>query len=85
MERKNWDDEIHSDRHNIYIYSQIGETESSIPDDKVWHFNGSYDVISNKGMTGDTNNPGWYYKDMSVNAEGERNDGNKTKSSLVRH
>lgn len=76
---KNWDDEIHSDRHNIYIYSQIGETGSSIPDDKVWHFNGSYDAISNKGMTGDTNNPGWYYKDMSVNAEGERNDGDKTK------
>lgn len=76
---KNWDDEIHSDRHNIYIYSQIGETLSSIPDDKVWHFNGSYDAISNKGMTGDTNNPGWYYKDMSVNAEGERNDGDKTK------
>lgn len=76
---KNWDDEIHSDRHNIYIYSQIGETGSSIPDDKVWHFNGSYAAISNKGMTGDTNNPGWYYKDMSVNAEGERNDGDKTK------
>lgn len=76
---KDWDNSIHSDRHNIYIYSQIGETGVTIPDDKVWHFNGAYNDISNKGMTGDTNNPGWYYKDMSVNTEGTRKDGDKTK------
>lgn len=66
-----WDNEIQTSRHNVYIYSQKGETTgTAIPKENVWYFNGRYNNPS--GMTGDTNNPGWYYKDMDFNAKGYR-------------
>ena len=73
----NWNDSWSSDnrmqksRHNVYIYSQKGETTgTAIPKENVWYFNNRYNNPS--GMTGDTNNPGWYYKDMDFNAKGYR-------------
>ena len=66
-----WDYSIQKDRHNIYIYSQKGETPgTAIPKEDVWYFNNRYNNPDH--MTGDENNPGWYYKDMDINAKGYR-------------
>lgn len=72
-----WDNLIHKDRHNIYIYSQKGETPgTAIPTSDVWYFNNRYDKPHEHDnasrMTGDENNPGWYYKDMAFEAKGYR-------------
>lgn len=75
-----WDNKIQISRHNVYIYSQKGETTgTAIPKENVWYFNNKYNEPS--GMTGDTNNPGWYYKDMDFNAKGyrwDKGDGQET-------
>lgn len=75
-----WDNKIQTSRHNVYIYSQKGETTgTAIPKEDVWYFNNRYNNPS--GMTGDTNNPGWYYKDMDFNAKGyrwDKGDGQET-------
>lgn len=75
-----WDNNIQTSRHNVYIYSQKGETTgTAIPKEDVWYFNNRYNNPS--GMTGDTNNPGWYYKDMDFNAKGyrwDKGDGKET-------
>ena len=66
-----WDNKMQKSRHNVYIYSQKGETTgTAIPKENVWYFTNRYNNPS--GMTGDTNNPGWYYKDMDFNAKGYR-------------
>ena len=66
-----WDNRMQKSRHNVYIYSQKGETiGTAIPKENVWYFNNRYNNPS--GMTGDTNNPGWYYKDMDFEAKGYR-------------
>lgn len=68
-----WDNKIQTSRHNVYIYSQKGETTgTAIPKENVWYFNNRYKDLNY--MTGDTNNPGWYYKDMDFNAKGYRLD-----------
>lgn len=68
-----WDNKMQTSRHNVYIYSQKGETTgTAIPKENVWYFNGRYNNPS--GMIGDTNNPGWYYMDMDFNAKGYRLD-----------
>ena len=75
-----WDNKMQTSRHNVYIYSQKGETTgTAIPKENVWYFNGRYNNPS--GMTGDTNNPGWYYQDMDFNAKGyrwDKGDGQET-------
>lgn len=75
-----WDNKMQTSRHNVYIYSQKGETTgTAIPKENVWYFNNRYNSPS--GMTGDTNNPGWYYKDMDFNAKGyrwDKGDGQET-------
>ena len=69
--RDGWDNWIQKERHNIYIYSQKGETPGmAIPKEDVWYFNNRYNNPDH--MTGDENNPGWYYKDMDINAKGYR-------------
>ena len=81
-----WDNTIQTNRHNVYIYSQKGETTgTAIPKENVWYFNNKYNEPhqhSNASrMTGDTNNPGWYYKDMDFNAKGyrwDKGDGQET-------
>ena len=79
-----WDNKIQTSRHNVYIYSQKGETTgTAIPKENVWYFNNRYNQPS--GMTGDTNNPGWYYKDMDFNAKGYRWDcGNGTEATPIK-
>ena len=79
-----WDNGIQTSRHNVYIYSQKGETTgTAIPKENVWYFNNRYNQPS--GMTGDTNNPGWYYKDMDFNAKGHRWDcGNGTETTPIK-
>ena len=68
-----WDNRMQESKHNVYIYSQKGETTgTAIPKENVWYFNGRYNNPSD--MTGDTNNPGWYYQDMDFNAKGYRLD-----------
>lgn len=85
-----WDNLIHKDRHNIYIYSQKGETPgTAIPTSDVWYFNNRYDEPHEHNnasrMTGDENNPGWYYKDMDINAKGYRWDyGNGTEATPIK-
>lgn len=85
-----WDNLIHKDRHNIYIYSQKGETPgTAIPKENVWYFNNRYDEPHEHDnasrMTGDENNPGWYYKDMDINAKGYRWDyGNGTETTPIK-
>lgn len=85
-----WDYSIHEDRHNIYIYSQKGETlGTAIPKENVWYFNNRYDEPHEHDnasrMTGDENNPGWYYKDMDINAKGYRWDyGNGTETTPIK-
>lgn len=82
-----WDNSSQKSRHNVYIYSQKGETTgTAIPKENVWYFNNRYSEPhqhSNASrMTGDTNNPGWYYKDMDFDAKGYRwdyGDGTETK------
>ena len=75
-----WDNRMQESKHNVYIYSQKGETTgTAIPKENVWYFNNRYNNPS--GMTGDTNNPGWYYKDMDFNAKGyrwDKGDGQET-------
>lgn len=81
-----WDNVIQTSRHNVYIYSQKGETTgTAIPKENVWYFNNRYSEPhqhSNASrMTGDTNNPGWYYKDMDFDAKGyrwDKGDGQET-------
>lgn len=85
-----WDNSIQKDRHNIYIYSQKGETPgTAIPTSDVWYFNNRYDKPHEHNnasrMTGDENNPGWYYKDMDINAKGYRWDyGNGTETTPIK-
>lgn len=75
-----WDNRMQTSKHNVYIYSQKGETTgTAIPKENVWYFIDRYNKPS--GMTGDTNNPGWYYKDMDFNAKGyrwDKGDGQET-------
>lgn len=85
-----WDNKIQTSRHNVYIYSQKGETTgTAIPKENVWYFNNRYNEPhqhSNASrMTGDTNNPGWYYKDMDFDAKGYRWDyGDGTETTPIK-
>ena len=70
--------------HCIYVYTQIGETETSVTG-KGWIFtNGPTDKNGWPGetMTADETNTGWYYKDFAQNAQSVLNtnesDGNRT-------
>lgn len=74
---ESWDNGIHTSKHNVYIYSQKGETTgTAIPKENVWYFNNRYNEPHGHDnasrMTGDENNPGWYYKDMAFEAKGYR-------------
>lgn len=85
-----WDNVKQTSRHNVYIYSQKGETTgTAIPKENVWYFNNRYSEPhqhSNASrMTGDTNNPGWYYKDMDFDAKGYRWDyGDGTETTPIK-
>lgn len=84
------DNKMQTSKHNVYIYSQKGETTgTAIPKENVWYFNNRYSEPhqhSNASrMTGDTNNPGWYYKDMDFDAKGYRWDyGDGTETTPIK-
>lgn len=60
------DGKIHSDKHYLYVYTQIGENTASSPNMPTWVFTKSF---PGEQMTGDINNAGWYYKDIAKNAQ----------------
>ena len=62
----NWagDKEIHSDKHYLYAYTQIGENTNSSPNMPTWVFTAKF---PGDKLTGDINNAGWYYKDIEKN------------------
>lgn len=62
----NWagDKEIHSDKHYLYAYTQIGENTNSSPNMPTWVFT---EKFPGDELTGDINNAGWYYKDIEKN------------------
>lgn len=68
----NWagDEEIHSDKHYLYAYTQIGENKSASPDMPTWVFTKKF---PGDQMTGDINNAGWYYKDIAKNEKSSLN------------
>ena len=64
--KDNWagDEKTHSDKHYLYVYTQIGENTSSSPDMPTWVFTAQF---PGDKLTGDINNAGWYYKDIEKN------------------
>lgn len=85
VQSPNWNDWWHSDDykgiynddHNIYIYTQIGETTSAGSHPASWHFTGDYN--SPTDMTGDNVNPGWYYYDLPADRESDYVNGTRRK------
>ena len=51
-----------TDRHRIYVYTQIGETTGAVASSKVWKFSANW---PGDQMVADNTNVGWYYKDFS--------------------
>ena len=68
----NWagDEEIHSDKHYLYAYTQIGENKSASPDMPTWVFTKKF---PGDQMTGDINTAGWYYKEIAKNEKSSLN------------
>ena len=67
------DRKSYKDSHKVYIYTQIGETNSdgsTGANTAIWYFNGGWPGSS---MTADNNNPGWYYYEIAHNAESKGN------------
>lgn len=83
QENNNWRDgwcadwkidrKSYKDSHKVYIYTQIGETNSdgtTGANTAIWYFNGGWPGSS---MEADNNNPGWYYYEIAHNAESKGN------------
>ena len=76
--KDNWgnDRSSHVTYHNVYIYTQIGETDKGTTNETIttaqWYFTGSW---PGKSMTADNNNPGWYYYSIAHDAMSESNNG----------
>ena len=69
----NIDRKSYKDSHKVYIYTQIGETNSdgsTGANTAIWYFNGGWPGSS---MEADNNNPGWYYYEIAHNAESKGN------------
>lgn len=67
------DRKSYKDSHKVYIYTQIGETNSdgtTGANTAIWYFNGWWPGSS---MEADNNNPGWYYYEIAHNAESKGN------------
>ena len=74
--------------HNIWLYTQKGETtDGIIPESNVWHFiNGDWD--KGLAMTADYNNTGWYYYDLPENEKGyqvDKDTKKKLPSSTIKY
>ena len=55
-----------TDRHRIYVYTQIGETTGAVASSKVWKFSAKW---PGDQMVADNTNVGWYYKDFPKDAQ----------------
>ena len=51
-----------TDRHRIYVYTQIGETDKAVANSPAWKFSANW---PGDQMVADNTNVGWYYKDFS--------------------
>lgn len=59
------DEKPRSDRHYMYMYTQIGESSGAHTSKEAWIFSASY---PGNQMGYDANNAGWYYNIMDTNA-----------------
>ena len=50
-----------TDRHRIYVYTQIGETDKAVANSPAWKFSANW---PGDQMVADNTNVGWYYKDF---------------------
>ena len=55
-----------TDRHRIYVYTQIGETDKAVANSPAWKFSANW---PGDQMVADNTNVGWYYKDFSKDFE----------------
>ena len=51
-----------TDKHRIYVYTQIGETDKAVANSPAWKFSANW---PGDQMVADNTNVGWYYKDFS--------------------
>ena len=56
----------HTDRHHLYMYTQVGESSGSSANVGAWIFTNGY---PGNQMKADLNNAGWYYEVMQTNAK----------------
>lgn len=70
-----------TDRHRIYVYTQIGETTGAVASSKVWKF--SADWPGNQ-MVADNTNVGWYYKDFPKDAQSKFTDSGVTGTRTIK-
>lgn len=55
-----------TDRHRIYVYTQIGETDKAVANSPAWKFSDNW---PGDQMVADNTNVGWYYKDFPKDAQ----------------
>ena len=55
----------HTDRHHLYMYTQVGESSGSSANVGAWIFTNGF---PGNQMKADLNNAGWYYEVMQTNA-----------------
>lgn len=55
-----------TDRHRIYVYTQIGETDKAVANSPAWKFSANW---PGDQMVADNTNVGWYYKDFPKDAQ----------------
>ena len=94
----NWSDGWNSDandtstpitsNHCIYVYTQIGETETSVTG-KGWLFTNGPMTDNRNGWPGeemiaDNTNTGWYYKDFDQNAQSVLNTNNSEGTKTIK-
>lgn len=55
-----------TDRHRIYVYTQIGETDKAVANSPAWKFSDNW---PGDQMVADNTNVGWYYKEFPKDAQ----------------
>ena len=74
------------DKHYIYVYTQIGETENAVTG-KGWVFTKESDARNGwpgVKMVADETNTGWYYKNFNVDAQSVLNTNNSEGSRTIK-
>lgn len=70
-----------TDRHRIYVYTQIGETTGAVASSKVWRFSGNW---PGDQMVEDNTNVGWYYKDFPKDAQSKYTESGATGTRTIK-